>query len=262
MAFTPVKQNRIAVEIVTQLKAAILSGRFMPGERLPTERELTAQFKVSRVVVREAVRELEIKGLVKILQGPAGGAYVTDLSFDHLHGAFLDLFLYNKLSVAELIRTRILIECEITRLAAAQVDPSFTDRLRQALDVEQTDTLSHAEYVSNRLMVHHILAEMAGNRLLQAVATALFHLTSEVILEVKPPKKVIHRPKEHAEVIGAVLEGRPDAAAAAMQRHLEKMGKRLVKLEGAYRKRKGRACMPVAKMADSARQVNSPFSES
>ena len=79
MAFKPVKQDRIAVAIVNQLKAAILSGRFKPGERMPTERELTEQFQVSRVVVREAIRELEIKGFVKILQGPSGGAYVTDL---------------------------------------------------------------------------------------------------------------------------------------------------------------------------------------
>jgi DNA-binding FadR family transcriptional regulator len=254
MVFTPVKQNRIAVEIVNQLKAAILSGRFMPGERLPTERELTGQFKVSRVVVREAVRELEITGLVKILQGPTGGAYVTDLSFDHLHSAFLDLFLYNKLSVAELIRTRILIECEIARLAAAHAEPFFTDRLRQALDAEQADTFPHAEYVSNRLMVHHILAEMAGNRLLQAVATALFRLTSEVILEVKPPKKVIHRTAEHAEIVRAVVGGEPAAAADAMQRHLEKMGERLVKLEGAYRKQKGLVRMPAKMTAVKEKQ--------
>jgi GntR family transcriptional regulator, transcriptional repressor for pyruvate dehydrogenase complex len=239
MVFTPVKQNRIAVEIVNQLKAAILSGRFMPGERLPTERELTGQFKVSRVVVREAVRELEITGLVKILQGPTGGAYVTDLSFDHLHSAFLDLFLYNKLSVAELIRTRILIECEIARLAAAHVDVKFTNRLRQALASEQTDSLSHADFVSNRLMVHHILSEMSGNRLLQAVATALFRLTGEVILAVKPEQEIIHRTEEHAKIVAAVLSKQPEAAAAAMRRHLESMGKRMVKLEGTYRKRKG-----------------------
>ena len=123
MVFKPVKQDRIAVAIVNQLKAAILSGRFKPGERMPTERALTEQFQVSRVVVREAIRELEIKGFVKILQGPSGGAYVTDLSFDQINNAFLDLFHSNKLSVAELIQTRILVECEIARLACGQTLP-------------------------------------------------------------------------------------------------------------------------------------------
>ncbi|MCU0591432.1 MAG: FadR family transcriptional regulator [Desulfobacterales bacterium] len=239
MSFTPVKQNRIAVEIVSQLKAAILSGRFKPGERLPTERELTEQFQVSRVVVREAVRELEIKGLVKILQGPTGGAYVTDLSLDHLNSAFLDLFLYNRVSVAELIQARLLIECEIARIAAGRIEPQSARRLQEALDAEQRDSGSHAEFVSNRLVFHYLLAELSGNRLLQATASALFQLTGEVILEVKPVKKVIHRPKEHAEILRALLDHDRHAAALAMQRHLESMGQQLARLEGLYRKRRG-----------------------
>jgi DNA-binding FadR family transcriptional regulator len=241
MAFTPVKQNRIAVEIVNQLKTAILSGRFKPGERLPTERELTGQFKVSRVVVREAVRELEIKGLVKILQGSTGGAYVTDLSLDHLNNAFLDLFLYNKVSVAELIQARLLIECETARIAAARVAPQSARRLQEALAAERRDSASQAEFVSNRLMFHYLLAEMSGNRLLQAIASALFRLTGELILEVKPARKVIHRPEEHAEILRAVLDHDGEAAGRAMQRHLENMGRRLGRLEGAYRRKMGLA---------------------
>jgi DNA-binding FadR family transcriptional regulator len=241
MSFAPVKQNRIAVEIVGQLKAAILAGRFSPGERLPTERELTEQFQVSRVVVREAVRELEITGLVKILQGPNGGAYVTDLSFDHLNNAFLDLFHYSKLSVAELIRTRILVECETVRAAASNPPADFARRLQEALDAEQAERLSPSDFVSSRIRIHHLLAEMSGNRLLQAIASSLLRLTAEVIRVVKPAKKVIHRPEEHAEIIRAVLSRDPDAAEAAMRRHLERMAERLIKLEGAYRKKLGRA---------------------
>jgi len=241
MSFTPVKQARIAVEIVSQLKAAILSGRFKPGERLPTERELTEQFQVSRVVVREAVRELEITGLVRIQQGPTGGAYVTDLSLDHLNNAFLDLFLYNRVSVAELIQARLLIECEIARIAAASIDASSARRLQAALETEQHDGASHAAFVANRLMFHHLLAEACGNRLLQATASALFRLTGEVILEVKPVKQVIHRPEEHAEILRAILDHDGAAAVEAMQKHLENMGRQLDRLEGIYRKRRGLA---------------------
>ena len=256
MVFTSVKQNRIAIEIVSQLKAAILAGRFTPGERLPTERELTEQFKVSRVVVREAVRELEITGLVKILQGPNGGAYVTDLSFDHLNSAFLDLLHYSKLSVAELIRTRILIECEIVRTAASKVQAEFAQRLQDALEAERHERVSHSDFVSNRIRIHHILAEMSGNRLLQAIASSLLRLTGEVILVVKPQKKVIHRPEEHVQIVKAVLSRDADAAVAAMQRHLEKMGERLIRLEGVYRKRKGLVLQPVGAMTAQIDEAN------
>ena len=239
MTFTPVRQNRISVEIVNQLRAAILSGRYPPGRRMPTERELTAQFQASRVVVREALRELEIKGLVKILQGPTGGAYVTELSFDHLSNAFLDLFLCNKLSVAELIRTRILIECEIVRLAAGRTTAESAERLEAALEAEGSGGLPHPDLVATRLVVHRLLAEMSANRLLQAIADSLFQLTGEVILEVKPVAEVIHRRSEHAAIVRAVLAGDCESAAAAMRRHLELMGRKLIALEGVYRKRRG-----------------------
>ncbi len=239
MAFTPVKQSRISVEIVNQLKEAILSGRFPSGRRLPTERELTGQFRASRVVVREALRELEIKGFVKILQGPAGGAYVTDLSFDHLSNAFLDLFLYNRLSVAELIRARTLIECEIARLAAGRTNATARRRLQAALAAEGSGGLPHPDLVSSRLAVHRLLAEMSGNRLLQAMANSLCRLTGEVILEVKPVREVIHRPAEHAAIVQAVLARDAETAADAMARHLRLMGRKLAALEGVYRKRKG-----------------------
>ncbi|MEW5909441.1 MAG: FadR/GntR family transcriptional regulator [Thermodesulfobacteriota bacterium] len=236
MQFRSVKQNRIAVEIVNQLKGAILSGRYKPGERMPTERELTEQFQVSRVVVREALRELEIKGMVKIFQGPAGGAYVTDLSFDQLKNALLDLFLYNKLSVEELIHVRILIETEIARLASMHVNPGFIRRLEEAFDAESFEDLSHADFVSNRLMVHEILAEMCGNRLLKGIASSLFKLTGELIQEVKPPRKIIHRRQEHADIVQAVIRKDAEGAAEAMKRHLESVGGKLIRLEAAYRK--------------------------
>ena len=189
MVFTPLKQNRIAVEIVSQLKAAILAGRFTPGERLPTERELTEQFKVSRVVVREAVRELEITGLVKILQGPNGGAYVTDLSFDHLNSAFLDLLHYSKLSVAELIRTRILIECEIVRSAASTVQAEFAQRLQNALEGRTKRTRFQL-----RFCVHpHSDPPHSGRNERESPVAGhcqlSFASTGEVILVVKPKSK-------------------------------------------------------------------------
>jgi len=205
---------------------------------MPTERELTEQFQVSRVVVREALRELEIKGWVKIFQGSSGGAYVADLSFDQLHSAFLDLFLCNKLSVKELIETRILVETEIARLAAVNVGAAFAIRLKDALDAEAFEEASHADFVSNRLRVHEILAEMCGNRLLEAIASALFRLSGELILEVKPAQKIIHRQEEHADIVRAVLKKDPMKAGEAMRRHLDSVGEKLIRLEADYRKRK------------------------
>jgi len=239
-SFAPIhKKPRISQEVVAQLKNAILTGLYKPGEKIPPERELTEQFQVSRVVIREALRELELKGFVKIHQGPAGGAYVLDLSFDQLSDALLDLFKAGKLSVVELIQVRLHIEPEIARLAALNADARAIDRLKQALEREQETGTSHSATVSRRFQVDHILAEMCGNRLYQAISKAILDLTREIILVVKSNRTVIFRHDEHVQIVRAVEQRDPEAAAEAVRRHLMSIGTGLEQLEKAYRKQMG-----------------------
>jgi len=126
--FKPLKQVRVYEEVLLQLKDAILSDRYGPGEKLPSERELSLQFQVSRVVIREAIRALELTGFVTLRQGPSGGAYVMDLSLEHLSNAFMDLFQANKLSARELIQVRLHVESEVSRLAAMNINDESSKR--------------------------------------------------------------------------------------------------------------------------------------
>jgi GntR family transcriptional repressor for pyruvate dehydrogenase complex len=239
--FKPVKQNRISENVVSQLKGAILSGSYRPGARMPTERELTEQFQVSRVVIREAVRELERTGFVKIFQGPSGGAFVTDLSFENLRNAFLDLFLANKLSASELIEARLHIESETARLAARNKDSRSIDRLNEALEMEMVPKASHEEQIAGRLLVDRLVTEICGNRIYMAIASALHNLTQEIILVVKPTKKVIFNHEEHVDIVLAVAAGDAEGAAEAVRKHILNMGRSLIDLENTYRRRKGLA---------------------
>ena len=134
--FKPIKQPRISDEVFNQLKESILSDGFKAGDKLPPERELADQFQVSRVAIREAIRTLENAGFVEIRQGSTGGAYVTDLTFEQLASACLDLFLANKISIHELHQVRILIEPEVTRLATINATPESNQRLVEAFEAE------------------------------------------------------------------------------------------------------------------------------
>src|SRR4030042_2729017 len=91
--FRPIRQLRVSEEIISQPKQSILLGHFKPGDKLPAERDLADEFRVSRVAIREALRALENAGFLVTRQGPNGGVYVTDLTFEYLANAFLDLFL-------------------------------------------------------------------------------------------------------------------------------------------------------------------------
>jgi DNA-binding FadR family transcriptional regulator len=69
------------------------------GDKLPSERDLVKEFQVSRAAIGEALRTLENSGFVATRQGVNDGMYVTELTFDHICNAFLDLFLADKISV-------------------------------------------------------------------------------------------------------------------------------------------------------------------
>lgn len=145
------------------------------------------------------------------------------------------------LSRAELIHARVLVECELAHLAGSHATPESLARLEEALEAEESASPSQPILISNRLRVHYLLAEMSGNRVLQAIAIALYHLTREVLLVVKPVKTVIHYHEEHVALVRAVCSRSPKDAAAAMKRRLETLGKELANLEGVYRKKKGLA---------------------
>ena len=237
--FRPVRQLRVFEEIVAQLKESILTGRFKPGDKLPTERELVEQFQVSRVAIREALRTLENSGFIVTRQGANGGAYVTDLTFEFLANAFVDLFLADKISIPELHRVRLIIEPEIARLAALAVTPEFTQRLMKAMEAEEIPVSSLSEDIKIKTAVHYILAEMCGNRFFEAIVRSAMKLTHELIRMVNPtPPYAMHPAGMHRPTVEAVLKGDPEASSIAMHEHTVQFGEILLKMERTYREKK------------------------
>jgi DNA-binding FadR family transcriptional regulator len=234
--FKPVKQPRVSEEVFHQLKEAILSNDFKAGEKLPPERELSEQFQVSRVAIREAIRTLENAGFLEIRQGATGGAFVTDLTFEQLDSACLDLFLANKISIHELHQVRILIEPEVTRLATINATTESKQRLLEAYEAEHPPGASLSEDIASATKIHFILAEMCGNLFLEAIVNSVIKLNAKILEEIKPdPPYSIHPPRLHRPIVDAVLAGDPDAAAETMRNHALIFYKNLVNLEKDYR---------------------------
>jgi len=237
-AFKPIKPSRISNQVTEQLKHAILLGQFQTGDKMPPERELAEQFQVSRVAVREALRALENTGFLTTRPGVTGGTFITDLTFEHLGSAFIDLFLAEKISIPELVHVRVLIEPEIARLAALHIDKESADRLREALDSEELPSADVVEDLNRKTLVHYILAEACGNHFLEALERSLMALTRRVIQAVKPERWSMHPAGMHRPVIDAVLKHKPDAAAEAMRKHAIEFGENLSKMEKTFREKK------------------------
>jgi GntR family transcriptional regulator, transcriptional repressor for pyruvate dehydrogenase complex len=196
---------------------------------------LTEQFQVSRGVIREAIRALEITGFVKTRQGPAGGAFVTKPSLDHVGNVFMDLFLANKVSMPEMVHVRRIVEPEVSRLAAGNISEKGKRLLRQAGESEFKLLPDSAEFIAVNQEVHRILAEECGNYFLEAICKSMLRLTYEMVMAVDPSCREIHGPGEHAKVIDAVHDGKADQAAEAMAEHLDIFNDRLIRLEKIFR---------------------------
>lgn len=235
--FKPIRQSRISEQVAEQLKHSIVLGRFKAGDKLPGDRELAEQFQVSRVMIREALRSLENSGFIMARPGVTGGTFVTDLSFEHLGDAFLDLFLADKISIPELVQVRLLVEPEVSRLAARNITPDFAAQLQESLEAEDLPLTSLVEDLERKTAVHFILAEMCDNRIFEALVRSLMGLTRKVVEAVNPDPQWMHPVGMHHPVVEAVLSGDEEKAAAIMRTHSLEFGENLMTMEREYRQK-------------------------
>src|SRR5437763_2426782 len=105
--FNRVRPTRASTYVIEQIREAIFSGRYRPGDRLPTERELALQFGVSRVTIRDALRALEATGLIRVKVGGQGGPYVAKPNIGQLSDSLSTQFQLQGTSFQELAEARL-----------------------------------------------------------------------------------------------------------------------------------------------------------
>jgi len=248
--FKPIKQSRVSEEVAVQLKQSIIGGHFKEGDKLPSERDLASEFQVSRVAIHEALRSLESSGFIVTRQGPAGGSYVTELTFECSVNAFQDLYIAEKISISEVHHVRRIVEAEIARLAALNITPEYAQRLRDSLEAEEVPVETLSEDITNKMALHFILAEMSGNHFLEALERSLMGLIRialEAFALVSGEQNLfaLHPAGMHRPIVDAVIAGDAEAAAAAAKEHAMKYGENLGRMEKIYRDKKSKLTLPL-----------------
>ena len=236
--FTPIRQVKASDEVYNQLKEAILTEKYKAGDKLPSERELIEMFQVSRTVVREAIKILEANQFVEIKQGATGGAFVKHVTFERLSDACYDMFMSGQLNLPELCEARYLIEPMAVMLSAKNYTEQDKPKILKALEEEKNYSPSNDEMVYYRSQMHYVLAEMTGNRFLEAIIKSLTILVREVTKDIQPafhPDEV-HPVGMHDKLVQAVMNNDENAAAEEMRLHLIEFRHRLERAEENFRK--------------------------
>src|ERR671911_893867 len=127
----PIRRVKLYEEVASRTRNLIVSGELRPGQALPSERKLAEQFKVGRAVIREAIRRLEVSGLVESRHG--GGNYVREVTVEHLVAPIASVLNGMSHLREELMDARLFFEPQIARAAAARAAPEDLRLLEDAI---------------------------------------------------------------------------------------------------------------------------------
>ena len=207
-----------ADEALRRLTALIEEGALATGSLLPGERVLAAQFGVSRVVVREAARKLEQRGLVSIRHGV--GVTVTNNPALPVQHTLERMLPGDHERLRQCAQARLLIEPELAAAAAMRATPKTLRALRTnvtALGIETDIPLAAALDIA----FHDAIADLAGNKVLAVMLRSvaqLGRLSREVTLKRFGAGRALGY---HTRILAAIATGDPAAARRAMKQHLE-----------------------------------------
>jgi len=207
-------------QAIAKIKELISSGEFTAGARLPTERELTQRFGVSRSSLREAVRALALVGVLESRVGD--GTYVTTLEPDLLlTGLGVVSDLVEAGSLLEIHRVRRILEPAATRLATPRLGDEDFERLRDCIARMETAD-SDAAFIEADTDFHRVILDACGNA---ALASLIQNLSSGTLRARLWQSVVAHDAVEatlaaHRSIFNALLERDEEMAAAADMLHL------------------------------------------
>ncbi|MHC0037380.1 FadR/GntR family transcriptional regulator [Pseudoneobacillus sp. C159] len=171
------KESKVYLEIVKQLRGLITQERLKPGDKLPSERELSERLNVGRSSVREALRALELLGLIETRRGE--GTFIRDFRGNQLVQLLGTFVLQDEKAIKDVIETRNYIEMDCLRLAVGRKTKTDLATLRSKIQ---------SEIVDDEQFFFEI-AEMAENYLLLRI----WHILYDYINALEIKKAAIHR---------------------------------------------------------------------
>ncbi len=225
--FTPVSRSRASGEIVSQIEHAIFDGGVRPGDRLESERELADQFGVSRITVRDALRVLEARGLIRVKVGASGGAFVNETNVDQVAESITTMVRLRRMTLSELAEARTIVESAAAERAAMRADEAAVSRLGEMVEAGREVVREQRPHTEASMDFHVAVAEASGNELLSATVRAYRDLLIQTLDDMRDVRSARVTQKWHEDIMDAIRAHDPDASRKLMQDHLQDFEKRI-----------------------------------
>jgi DNA-binding FadR family transcriptional regulator len=229
---TPMQVPKASDVLADDLRERILRGDFPEGTALPPERELVTQTGMSRTTVREALRILEVQGLVRIKTGRAGGAFIARPGQESIASTVNLLIRGRQIRMAALLETREAVEPACAQLAAVhrtEEDLGALDRANVAIAADG----ALADFLQANVDWHVAVAVASHNELLTgfmlALSRAIYTATdNQTFVDADVRKTTV---QAHRSITDAIKKRDAGAAVRRMQRHVHAYAEAVMEVE-------------------------------
>lgn len=217
--FEAIRKNKVYEEVARQIERLILK-KLRPGDKLPSERELAEMLGVSRSSIRDAIRSLELMGLVEPRQG--AGTIVCEVSAESLVNPLSNLLVRQQRQVAELLDFRKMLEPPLAARAATHASDEEVAEMEEILRRQDEKLRLGRLAIEEDSEFHYSVAMASENTVVLKVLDILMDLLREtrersLQLDGRPQKSLAG----HRRILAAIKRHDGEAAKAAMRRHIE-----------------------------------------
>lgn len=221
--FQAIRKNRVHEEVAKQLERMILN-KLQPGDKLPAERELAEMLGVSRSSIRDAMRRLQLIGLVEPRQG--AGTVVREISSETLVSPLANVIAQKKHTVNELLDFRIMIEPPLAARAAEHASAEQVAKMDEILTRQARLLQAGHLAVEEDAEFHYTIAQASGNSVMLKVLDTVMDMLREtrsltLQTEGRPAKSLAG----HKRILAAIKKKDAAAAEAAMRQHISDVGR-------------------------------------
>jgi len=224
LGFEPIAPSRAFEEIAAQIRELVATGRLKPGDRLPAERDLSAKFKVSRNTLREALRALELSGMIELRKGAAGGAFVLPGNSGVVVNGLRDLYHLGAIKPEHLTEARVWLSEIVVRVACERL----TEEDLKALEanVAQATKADKAGNFQERADLHrefhNLLAAATRNPIIEITMEGVMEVMREFVKAIGPSDNPYTLPSRR-RLLKHLRARDADAAVAEMNKFLERL---------------------------------------
>jgi GntR family transcriptional repressor for pyruvate dehydrogenase complex len=225
--FRPLRKQRFSDQIAELIQKKILEDNLEIGTNLPSEKDMAAEFGVSRSVVREALRILEMSGLVDIRKGPTGGIFVTNVYHEPIKRSLSNMITSGEITIEHLFEARMLIEPRIAREAAQHARRKDLTKLRDLLKDSEAHHDDPVRLKQNNLRFHLLLARASGNPVLSIMLESVIELLVERILDFEDLSLERHFLEIHQAIFQVIVEKNPDEAEKLIKADIQNVNQKI-----------------------------------